>query len=98
MSTKACESKQSTLDLVLPCMDFILDHFECAKIKHADDPIFAPTFNSGWAKLNKYYRMSDTTPAYTAAVILHPSRKWRWVERHWNQEWIAPAKAMTRDF
>jgi hypothetical protein len=34
----------------------------------------------------------------TAAVILHPSRKWRWVERHWNQEWIVPAKAMTRDF
>jgi hypothetical protein len=41
--------------------------------------------------------MSDTTPAYTAAVILHPSRKWRWVERHWNQEWIALAMAMTRD-
>lgn len=47
MSTKAYESKQSTLHLVLPYMDFILDHFEYAKIKHADDPIFAPMFNPG---------------------------------------------------
>jgi hypothetical protein len=47
MRTKACESKQSTLDLGLPCMDFILGHFECAKITHADKPIFAPMFSSG---------------------------------------------------
>jgi len=98
MSTKACESKQSTLDLVLPCMDFILGHFEDAKNKYTDDPIFAPMLNSGWAKLVKYYRASDRTPAYIAALILHPSRKWRWVERHWKQEWIAPAKAMMKDF
>jgi len=46
MSTKAYKSKQSTLNLVLPYIDFILGYFKGAKNKYADDLIFAPMFNS----------------------------------------------------
>ena len=98
MSTKACESKQSTLDLTLPSTDYILSLFEKLKAEHKDNPIFSPMFNSGWSKMDKYYRLSDDTPAYIAAIVLHPSRKWRYIERHWKSEWIAPAKASMRDF
>jgi len=98
MSTKACESKQSTLDLVLPSTDYILSLFEKLKAQFKDDVIFAPMFNSGWAKMTKYYRLSDKTPAYIAAIILHPSRKWRYIENHWNPEWISPAKDSMKDF
>jgi len=86
MSTKACESKQSTLDLVLPSTDYILSLFEKLKAQFKDDVIFAPMFNSGWAKMTKYYRLLDKTPAYIAAIILHPLRKWRYIENHWNPE------------
>lgn len=82
MATKACESKQSTLDLVLPSIDYILAQFEKLKGVHKDNPIFSPMFNSGWAKMDKYYRLSDNTPVYVAALVLHPSRKWRYIEKH----------------
>ena len=98
MSTKACESSKSTLDLVLPSMDYILGEFEKAKQWHKDDPIFAPMFNSGWAKMAKYYGKTDKTPAYIAALVLHPSRKWRWVEKHWEADWVTNGKSVLKDF
>jgi len=63
-------------------MDYILGEFEKAKQWHKDNPIFVPMFNSGWAKMAKYYGKTDKTPAYIIALVLHPSRKWRWVEKY----------------
>ncbi|KAM0705434.1 hypothetical protein Q7P35_008224 [Cladosporium inversicolor] len=39
--------------------------------------------NLGWKKLDKYYALSDATPAYRLAIFLHPCFKRRWFERHW---------------
>jgi hypothetical protein len=56
MSTKACESRELTLDLSLPCTDYILslpctDYilslFKKHKDIYKDDPTFATMFNSG---------------------------------------------------
>jgi hypothetical protein len=47
MLTKACESRESTLDLSLPCSDYILSLFERLKNKYKDDPTFTSMFNSG---------------------------------------------------
>src|SRR6266542_6613466 len=87
VSTKACESSESTLDLVLPCTDYILQIFEKHKNEYKDDPTFASMFNSGWKKMDKYYKLLDKSPAYVTAIVLHPSRKWRWIEKHWKAEW-----------
>jgi len=92
MSTKACESQESTLDLSLPCTDYILALFERYKDEYKDAPTFATMFNSGWAKMEKYYKLSDKTPAYVAGIVLHPGRKWKWIEKHWKPEWVQPAK------
>ncbi len=75
MSTKACESKESTLDLVLPSTDYILSLFERLKNEYKDDPTFTSMFNSGQKKMDKYYKLSDKTPTYVTAMVLHPSRK-----------------------
>ena len=98
MSTKACESRESTLDLSLPCTDYILSLFERLKNEYQDDPTFASMFNSGWAKMDKYYKLSDKTPAYVAAIVLHPSRKWRWIEKHWKPEWVPNTKDQMKTF
>lgn len=92
MATKACESAQATLDLVLPCTDFVLHCFEQAKKDYENNAIFAPMFNSGWAKMDKYFRLSDKSSANVAALVLHPSKKWRWIERHWHKDWVPTAK------
>ena len=36
-----------------------------------------------WAKLDDYYKLLDTLPAYTAAVVLHPGHKIAYFETKW---------------
>jgi hypothetical protein len=31
--------------------------------------------NNAWDKLDKYYILTDKTPAYVAALVLHPGQK-----------------------
>ncbi|WKT54430.1 hypothetical protein QSH57_005014 [Fusarium oxysporum f. sp. vasinfectum] len=88
MTTKALESSFATLDNVLLAMDFVLAQFEAGKEAYIDDPIMAPMYNSGWAKLDKYYRLTDESPAYVAAIVLHPSRKWHYIQENWKKEWV----------
>jgi hypothetical protein len=75
MLTKACELKELTLDLSFPYTDYILSLFKKYKDTYKDDPTFTTMFNSGWKKMNKYYELLDKTPAYVAAIVLHPRRK-----------------------
>lgn len=94
MTTKALESSFSTLDNVLLAMDFVLAQFEAGKEAHVDDPIMAPMYNSGWAKLDKYYRLTDESPAYVAAIVLHPSHKWHYIYENWKKEWAESSKKL----
>ncbi|KAM4064711.1 transposase-like protein [Hirsutella rhossiliensis] len=86
MTTKALESSFATLDNVLLAMDFVLAQFEAGKEAHIDDPIMAPMYNSGWAKMDKYYCLTDESPAYVAAIVLHPSHKWHYIHENWKKE------------
>jgi hypothetical protein len=65
------EGDFTTLNRVLPTMEFILKHFEKGKITHANDAFLSPCINSGWAKLEKYYCLTDKSPAYVATVVLN---------------------------
>ena len=50
--------------------------------------------NHAWDKLDKYYTLTDETPAYVAALVLHPGQKWQYFEKRWDQEaWLESAKA-----
>ena len=35
-----------------------------------------PTELLGWEKLDKYYRLTENSFAYVAAIALHPSLEW----------------------
>ncbi|OWT42367.1 BED zinc finger domain-containing protein [Pochonia chlamydosporia 170] len=94
MTTKALESSFATLDHVLLAMDFVLAQFEAGKEAYTDDPIMAPMYNSGWAKLDKYYRLTDESPAYVAAIVLHPSHKWHYIHENWKREWIESSEKL----
>jgi len=94
MATKALESSFATLDNVLLAMDFILAQFEAGKEAHKDDLMMAPMYNSGWAKLDKYYRLTDESPAYVAAIVLHPSHKWHYIQENWKKEWVVSSKKL----
>ncbi|KJZ68761.1 hypothetical protein HIM_11845 [Hirsutella minnesotensis 3608] len=43
--------------------------------------------------MNKYYCLTDESPAYVAAIVLHPSHKWHYVHESW-KEWVESSKKM----
>jgi hypothetical protein len=32
--------------------------------------------------MDKYYKLTDKTLVYVAAMVLYPSRKWKWIDKH----------------
>lgn len=98
-TTKALESNKTTLDTVLPAMDFVLGKFESKKTEFKDHPQLSKMFNSGWCKLDKYYQLTSETPVYIAAMVLNPRHKWRYIERNWQKrKWVKDSKKMMQDF
>jgi hypothetical protein len=51
---------------------------------------------NGWKVLNRYYTKLGESPLYAAAIILHPGRVLRWLERRWTtpdqRKWLYEAK------
>ena len=93
-ATMALQSNSNTLDRVLPAMDFILGRFESGKNEYAAHPVMGSMFNSGWAKMEKYYRMTDDTPVYVAALILNPRYKWAYIRKNWDPSWFPRAEQL----
>lgn len=93
-TTKRLESDNSTLCDALIGIDFCLGLYETAETEYKDHPVLGPMFNTGWETMEKYYILTDRTPAYSAAIILHPSRKWAWIEKQWEAKFIAPTKML----
>src|SRR5438094_127863 len=42
---------------------------------------------TSWYALDKYYLLTDETTAYAAAILLHPSRRKRYIEKNWNRKY-----------
>lgn len=97
-ATLATEGRNATIDRVLPTMDFLLEQFETAKQTYADDPFMSPCCNSGWAKLDKYYTLTERSPVYIAALVLSPQWKWDYINNNWPKEWHTTYRAQMLDF
>jgi hypothetical protein len=95
-TTKSLKGHQQGLDKVIPSMDFILAQFEKAKIKYMEDDVLKNMVNSGWQKMEKYYSKTDESPAYAAAIILHPTRKIECIDQFWRPSWHEKAKNAVR--
>ncbi|PVH93317.1 hypothetical protein DM02DRAFT_483356, partial [Periconia macrospinosa] len=40
-----------------------------------------------WHIFDKYYQLSDESPAYGAALILHPSQRKAYIQKNWPKAW-----------
>lgn len=45
----------------------------------------------GWFVLDKYYFKTDETPIYSTALLLHPSKRLKYLHRNWHADWHAGA-------
>jgi hypothetical protein len=41
----------------------------------------------GWFVLDKYYFKTDETPVYSAALLLHPSKRLKYLRQNWHVDW-----------
>ena len=94
----AIESRTATIDRVLPTIDFLLEQFESAKETYANNPFIGPYCNSSWAKLDKYYSLTERSPVYIAALVLSPQWKWDYIDNNWPEDWRAACRKQMLDF
>jgi hypothetical protein len=52
----------------------------------------------GWWVLSKYYEESDKSPIYATALLLHPEKRRRYIDRHWEEDWRESAVAAARQY
>ncbi|KAF1732502.1 putative AC transposase [Beauveria bassiana] len=97
-ATTSTEGRNATIDRVLPTMDFLLEQFETAKETYANDSFMSRCCNSGWAKLDKYYSLTDRSPVYIAALVLSPQWKWDCIDNNWPADWRGPCRQQMQDF
>jgi glycine/D-amino acid oxidase-like deaminating enzyme len=62
--------------------------------------MLATGVNLAWKKLDHYYQVTDRSPVYVAAVVLHPAYTWRWIRSKWKgrQDWIIYAQQAVKQF
>lgn len=57
--------------------------------------------HNAWLKCEQYYKHADESPAYYAADVLQPGRKWSWFEQEWGNDlekrpWLDMVKESVR--
>jgi hypothetical protein len=79
---------------ILPVFQFLLTHWE-EREKEAKAGDFnghegiQSSITLAWNATTKWYRKTDQSIAWTAAMVLHPRFKWQWFE----ENWTAPGEA-----
>ncbi|RKK14056.1 hypothetical protein BFJ67_g17976 [Fusarium oxysporum f. sp. cepae] len=85
--TLLTEGYRSTLDRTLFTMDVLHKHYQQAFNKYKmNQQLLGPVLTS-WHVFDKYYQLSDESPAYAAALILHPSRGKAHIQKNWPKAW-----------
>jgi hypothetical protein len=97
------DGKSSSLVNVLNDIELIVIELSNMYIQYKDAPKtslegewhFATQIRLALDKAEAYYAKLDDTTAYLAALVLHPSYNWRFVERRWHKQvkWLKAGKA-----
>jgi hypothetical protein len=95
------EGKFGAIWEVLLTMEWLLKHLEEAKLQHERDeePYLRIGCNLGWMKLDQYYTLTEDSPAYLAALVLHPAFRWSTVESQWADHpgWLIRGKTAVQE-
>lgn len=89
-ATLETQGHNATIDHVVFTMDILVRYFEKALSNHADDKEFSSRIQKGWEAFDKYYSKTDDCPLYAAALILHPSRRTKYIRANWKAKWQKP--------
>ena len=96
---KAERGERGSLWEGLPALETLLSHVESMKVEYASHKQLAISLNEAWSKLRQYYGKMDESPAYAAALMLHPRHKLHYFTKRWKKhlaEYIQPTKNALR--
>jgi hypothetical protein len=82
--TLKAEGHQATLDCFQPSMEFLINHFEEQQRHHSKHKTLLAPLEHGLVSLSKYYALVDESGAYITAALLHPERRYKWLQNQWN--------------
>ena len=82
-TTKSLEGDSTTLDEVLRSMDFLIEHVKSKQEEHAADTNLSASLLTMWFAFDKYYKLTDKTPAYASALLLNPTLRKGYLDDHW---------------
>ena len=75
-------------------MDYLVQHYKEQKEKCvlSNHPQLEARILASWFKFDKYYKLTDDTPVYAAAVLLHPAYRKAYFDTHWahQRQYIEP--------
>ena len=68
-------------------MDVLHKHYQQAFEKFRNKQQLLGCVLTSWHIFDKYYQLSDESPVYAAALILHPSRRKAHILKNWPRSW-----------
>ena len=75
---------------VLWGFDILLEKLEKERKKsRPSDTPYQRALDASWAKLCKYYKLTDESSVYVIAGMLDPRMKYQYFEHRWESEWLA---------
>ena len=95
-ATKRCEGDYVTLDKVQQYMDSLDNHLRLQQERYKHQPAMLGSVFIYWHAFNKYYQLTDTTGAYTTAILLHPALRKAYLQAAWKRDWITAGVARAR--
>jgi len=69
---KSLKNDSTTLNKILQSMDFLIEHVKSQQEEHAADINLSASLLIIWFAFDKYYKLTDKTPAYVSAFFLNP--------------------------
>jgi hypothetical protein len=87
--TSRTQGDLDSIEKTLATMDILVKHFEKQQRKYANKTGFKNAILMAWHAFDKYYSLTDQVPAYAAALLLHPSRRKRYIDANWNESWVS---------
>lgn len=54
---------------------------------YSDNQRLINSIHMGWFVLDKYYFKTNETPVYSAALLLHPSKRLKYLRQNWRDDW-----------
>lgn len=94
--TNKAQKDDVTFDKVLFYMDFLRTHLAKARARWARNLKFIAAIMMCWYAFDKWFLATEETPVYAAAVLLHPSRRLRYLQQHWPAHWCDNAEKQAR--